>query len=128
MEVKSPQQAIFDTVFLTSMNLGYRTFDYLPPEGTEYPFVYVGEQFDQDFPTKSVIYGLVNQTIHIYQTRKKRRELTDMMNALKREFRRIKRADNYNIAVRSVNAQILIDSTAEEPLWHGIIEVEFRFN
>lgn len=126
--MKSPQQAIFDTVYLTSMNLGYRTFDYLPSEGTEYPFVYVGGQFDQDIPTKSVIYGLVNQTIHIYQTRKKRRELTDMMNALKREFRRIKRADNYNIAVRSVNAQTLIDSTAEEPLWHGIIEVEFRFN
>lgn len=110
------------------MNLGYNTFDYLPPDKTGYPFVFVGEQFDQDLMTKSVVYGLVNQTIHIYHNYRKRRELTDMMNALKREFRKLKRAGNYHIAVRNMNAQTLIDNSTGEPLLHGIIEVEFRFN
>lgn len=126
--MKSPQQSIYDAVFATSLNLGYSTYLYLPAKDVAYPFVFVGEQFDQDIPTKSVIYGLVNQTIHIYHTYKKRRELTDMMNTLKREFRKLKKAGNYYLAVRNINAQTMIDNSTGEPLLHGIIEVEFRFN
>jgi hypothetical protein len=126
--VKSPQQSIYDAVFATSLNLGYSTYPYLPAKDVAYPFVFVGEQFDQDIPTKSVIYGLVNQTIHIYHTYKKRRELTDMMNTLKREFRKLKKAGNYYLAVRNINAQTMIDNSTGEPLLHGIIEIEFRFN
>jgi flavodoxin len=126
--VKSPQQSIYDTVFATSLNLGYSTYPYLSAKDVAYPFVFVGEQFDQDMPTKSVIYGLVNQTVHIYHTYKKRRELTDMMNTLKREFRKLKKAGNYYLAVRNINAQTMIDNSTGEPLLHGIIEIEFRFN
>lgn len=126
--MKSPQQSVYDAVFATSLNLGYSTYPYLPAKDVTYPFVFVGEQFDQDIPTKSVIYGLVNQTIHIYHTYKKRRELTDMMNTLKREFRKLKKAGNYYLAVRNINAQTMIDNSTGEPLLHGIIEIEFRFN
>lgn len=127
-QLKSPQQYIFDEVFIQSLNLGYETFDYLPPDSVGYPFVFIGEQFDEDVATKSVIYGFVNQTIHIYHSRKKRRELTDMMNTLKAALRRLKNAGPYHIAVRSINAQTIFDNSTPEPLLHGIIEVEFRFN
>lgn len=126
--MKSPQQSIYDAVFATSERLGYSTHLYLPAKGASYPFIFVGEQFDSDLTTKSVIYGLVTQTIHIYHTHKKRRELTDMMNALKREIRKLKKVDNYYLAVRNISAQTLIDNTTGEPLLHGIIEIEFRFN
>lgn len=126
--MKSPQQSIYDAVFATSLNLGYSTYPYLPAKDVSYPFVFVGEQFDSDLTTKSGIYGLVTQTIHIYHDYKKRRELTDMMNALKWEIRKLKKADNYYLAVRNIDSRTLIDNTTGEPLWNGIIEIEFRFN
>lgn len=125
---KSPQQAIFDVVFQTSLNQGYSTFDYLPPDKTKYPFVYVGEQFDEDLFTKTNVYGLVTQTIHIYHVHRKRREFTDVVNRFKLELRRLKQAEDYRITVRNMNVQTIIDNTTGEPLLHGIIEVEFRFN
>ena len=127
-ELKSPQQYIYDEVFLTSSNLGYDTYDYLPPGSTSYPFVFVGEQFDQDVTTKSVIYGYVTQTIHVYHSHKNRRELTDMMNQIKASLRRLKSAGPYSLAIRSINAQTMMDDTTANPLLHGTIEVEFRFN
>lgn len=126
--LKSPQQFIFDEVFIQSLNLGYKTFDYLPPDSIGYPFVFVGEQFDEDVANKTNVHGFVNQTIHIYHSHKKRRELTDMMNNLKAAFRRMKNAGPYRVTVGSVEGQTIFDNSTPEILLHGIIEVEFRFN
>ncbi|MGM0940361.1 MAG: hypothetical protein ACQEWU_05225 [Bacillota bacterium] len=129
-ELKSPQQQIFDAVFLIAKNLGYSTFDYLPPkeEGVPYPFVFIGEQFDQDQRTKSMIYGNIQQTVHIFHTYKKRRELTTMMDKLKIGFRKLKRTDNFYVRYLNINAQTIIDNSTGEPLLHGIIEVEYQFH
>jgi hypothetical protein len=128
MEYKSPQQQIFDAVYSISERLGYATFDYLPPKQQAYPFVYVGEQTDQNARTKSGVYGLVQQTVIIYHDYKKRRELTDMRNELEREFRLLKHTDNFYVSCRNVTGQTLIDNSTGQPLLQGIIEVEFRFN
>ncbi len=127
-EMKSPQQQVFDAVYISSLNLGYATYDYLPANQVAYPFVFLGEQFDQDKATKSVIYGDVQQTIHVYHTHKKRRELTDIMNNIKASLRRLKNTDTYYVRVRNITAQTLPDNTTGEPLLHGIIEVEFQFH
>ncbi len=123
-EFKSPQQQIFDAVFLLSMNLGYSTFDYLPPKEEEYPFVYVGEQSDFDLQTKTSVYGRVEQSIHIFHTHKQRRTLTTMINNLKTEFRKLKYTDNFYVTVKGINTRII----PEEKLLHGLIRVEFQFN
>lgn len=128
MDYKSPQQQIFDAVFKASLKLGYATFDYLPADKVGYPFVYIGEQFDQDRKTKQHLYGDVQQTIHIYHDYKKRRELTDMMNKLKTEIRRIKHTENFYINVKGLNSQTLLDTTTPNTLLHGILEVDFTFN
>lgn len=125
---KSPQQYIFDEIYITSLNLGYETYDYLPPENTDYPFVFIGEQFDIDTANKTNVRGLVNQTVHVYHTRKKRRELTDMVNDLRAAFRTLKKAGPYQINVRSVEGRTIFDNSTSETLLHGIIEIEFRFN
>lgn len=126
--LKSPQQQIYDVVFLVAYNLGYSVFDYLPAKDAAYPFVFVGEQFDQDRLTKTSVYGRVQQTIHIYHTHRKRRELTTMMDAIKAECRRLKRTENFYLSVKDIRAQTLPDTTASEPLVHGIIEIDFQFN
>jgi hypothetical protein len=126
--IKSPQQAIFDAVFLASLQLGYDTYDFLPPKGAKYPFVYIGEQFDQDRATKSRIIGRVQQTIHIYADVRSRRTMTDMMNALKVAARQLNKADGYHISIRTLNAQARNETAGTEQLKHGIIELDFQFN
>lgn len=127
-EYKSPQQQIFDAVFKTSENLGYRTFDYLPASEARYPFVFVGEQFDQDRNLKDAVIGTVEQTIHVYEAQRNRRALTDMMDNLKREIRNLKRTENFYITLVGINARTIPDNSTPKPLWHGIIEITIKFN
>jgi len=127
-EYKSPQQQIFDAVFLLSLNLGYHTYDFLPPKGAAYPFVYVGEQFDQDSQTKTSVYGRVQQTVHVFHTVRNRRDVTDMMDAIKAECRKLKRTENFHVTVKNITSQIQNETAGTEQLKHGIIEIDFQFN
>lgn len=126
--MKSPQQQIFDACFKTSQALGYRTFDYLPAKDVEYPFVFVGEQFDQDKATKTIIYGRVQQRIHIYHDYKKRGELTTMIDSIKHELRKLKHTKNFYISVKNIESRTLPDNSTAQALLHGVIEVDFQFN
>jgi len=125
MERKSPQQQIYDAVFLQAYLLGYRVFDYLPAKSEAYPFVYVGEQSDQDLRTKDTIYGNVQQSIYIFHNREKRRELTTMMDALKTKLRELKKTDNFYVTCQGITAQTRIETNG---LLQGIIEVEYKFH
>lgn len=126
--MKSPQQQIYDAVFLVAYNLGYSVFDYLPAKETIYPFVFIGEQFDQDRATKSIIYGRVQQRIHIYHDYKKRREVTTMMDTIKREIRKLKHTETFYLSVKNIESRILPDNSTAQALLHGVIEVDFQFN
>src|SRR5690625_629730 len=114
----SPQQQIFNEVYKVCLSLGYKTYDYLPADEVAYPFVYVGEQFDQDTATKSIIYGNVQQRIHLYHDYKKRGDMSQMMNNIKRELRKLKHTKNFYITVRNINTQILPDNTTAQSLVH----------
>lgn len=127
MNYKSPQQQIFDAVYKASQGLGYDTYDYLPASSAILPFVFIGEQFDQDRHAKDIVYGDVQQTIHIYHDYKKRRELTDMMNRLKVELRKLKNTENFYVKSKSINSQTVLDDSTSDTLLHGIVEVEFNF-
>lgn len=127
-EYKSPQQSIFDAVFLLSSNLGYDTYDFLPPKDAKYPFVYVGAQFAQDLNTKTSVYGRVQQTVHVYDTVRNRRTVTDMMDAIKAECRKLKRTENFHITVKNINSQAMNETAGTDQLKHGIIEIDFQFN
>jgi hypothetical protein len=125
---KSPEQEIFDAIYSTCLNLGYRTYDYLPPNETQYPFVYIGEVFQQDRHTKSGLFGDIQVTVHIFNDRKKRKETTTMRDTIKNELYKLKRAGNINVMLKRGTGQILIDNSTTEPLLHGILELEFTYN
>jgi hypothetical protein len=125
---KSPEQEIFDAIYSTCLHLGYRTYDYLPPNGTQYPFVYIGEVFQQDRHTKSGLFGDIQVTVHIFNDRKKRKETTTMRDTIKNELYKLKRAGSINVMLKRGTGQILIDNSTSEPLLHGILELEFTYN
>lgn len=125
---KSPEQTIFDTIFATCLNLGYRTFGYLPPDKTQFPFVYIGEIFQQDRHTKSGLFGDVQVTVHVYHDYEERKETTTMRDTIKRELYRITRAGDIYIRLKRGTGQIIIEKSTGQPLLHGILELEFTFN
>ena len=127
----SPQQEIFAAVRGICVNLfgESNVFDYLPPEETPYPFVFVGEQLSNDQRNKSAVFGTVNQTVHVYHNDYKRRgSTTNMIMAVQTAIRALKSTAHFHVDVRSINGQVLPDNTTATPLLHGIIEIEFYFN
>src|SRR5699024_4673997 len=105
-----------------------RQIDYVTTDKTKLPFVFVGEQFDQDRNTKSVIFGDVQQSIHIYGTIRQRSQITQMINAIRYELRKLKKTKHFHVTAKQINGQILQDNTTSQPLLHGLVEVAFTFN
>ena len=126
--MKSPDQQIYDELFKISLKLGYDTYNYLPPEGTEYPFVFIGEQISTDTVNKTMVTGEVMQRIHVYGDKDKRRRVTNMMNNLIYQIRKITHTDTFYISIKSLRKQILLDTSTNETLLHGLIEIDFKFN
>lgn len=127
----SPQQEIFTAVRGICVNLfgASNVFDYLPEDGTPYPFVFIGEQYSNDRPNKSAVFGTVTQTVHVYHNDyKKRGTTTSMMDAIKKEVRKLKATPHFYVKVHNIDDQVLPDNTTATPLLHGVIEIEMQFN
>src|SRR5690625_768139 len=124
---KSQEQELYDAIFLTCLNHCYRTYDYLPPDGTQYPFVFIGEIFQQDRHTKSGLFGDIQVTVHVYNNYKERRETTTMRDNIKQALYRLKQAGNINVILKEGTGQILIDDTGTVPKLHGILELDFTY-
>lgn len=127
-ELMSPQFQIYNTVYAISLARGYDTFDYLPANKVAYPFVFIGEQSDQDRITKTSVYGNVQQTIHIYGTARQRKQVTTMIDHIRHDCRMLTKTTNFSVTLRNANGQIINDNSTAEPLLHGILELEFQFN
>lgn len=125
--MKSPQQIIYDAVYRASQDAGYRTFDFLPPAKERYPFVYIGEQFDDDTVHKTVVTGELRQTIHIYHTHKNRGEVSSMIDELKRRMWNLGKTEGLPFRCTHTNGQMIPENTTGAPLLHGIVEAVFKF-
>lgn len=125
-----PQQEIFTALKIAIEALGYAVYDgFMPPDGTPYPFVYLGDFQQTDNTNKSAICGNVYAAIHIWSdTPKNRGTLSRMLLEIKRICRRIEHTPNFAWAVRSLNQRILPDNTTKTPLLHGVLEIGFYFS
>lgn len=125
-----PQQEIFTAVQLGIADKGHSVYDtFLPPEGTPYPFVYMGENQQRDEENKTAIFGKVYQTIHIWHSNPKQRgTVSQMLLDIKTVCRNITQTKNFAWSCKITNQRIFADNTTETPLLHGVIEVEFQFS
>lgn len=124
-----PQQEIFTALKLGLEAIGHDVYDgVLPPEGTAYPFDYLGECRMSDDANKSAVFGSVYQTIHVFHNDvRKRGTLSQILLDIKTVCRHIDHTANFAWDVRSMSQRILADNTTKTPLLHGVIEVEFHF-
>lgn len=127
-----PQQELFTAIRQVLVDLFgeenvYDTF--LPPEGTPYPFAYLGESWLTDEPNKGAVFGKVYQTVHFWHNNpKKRGTLTNMMLKTKQKTHALSKTDNFTWIYISASQRILTDNTTAQPLLHGVVELEFKFS
>lgn len=122
-----PQQMLFSYLLTALKEKGYRVYDgVLPPAGTTYPFIYLGDSQTIDIKRKREIQGTVYQTIHVWHNRPDQRgALSSMILDIKTVCRRLENNSGWLMA--ECSSQILPDTTTDAPLLHGIIEVGFKF-
>lgn len=128
--VTDPQQELFTALLLGLREQGYDVYDgFLPPEDTPYPFIYLADShMVDDAGNKSILFGNVYQTVHVWHDSPKRRgTVSGMLGAIKALCRGIRSTGHYAWTVRNMDQRILTDTTTKTPLLHGLLEVEFKF-
>lgn len=125
-----PQQELFTAVKVALESKGYAVYDgFLPPDGTPYPFIYLGEFRQSDTDTKNAVIGSVFPTIHIWSNTPKNRGTVSKMQAdIKAVLRTIGHTANFAWAARNVTQRIFEDKTTKTPLMHGVVEAEMQFS
>ncbi|EIA7070049.1 DUF3168 domain-containing protein [Listeria monocytogenes] len=126
--IKSPQQQIYDAVYLALLKLyPGAVYDYLPSETAPYPFIVVGEQYEQDRETKTALMGKTQITLHQWGTYKQRREITDMQLRIKSTARAIRKTENFSTRIKVLSGRTIPDNSTNSLLYHGILELEIQF-
>lgn len=125
-----PQQELFAALLTAIQALGYDVFDgYLPPKGTPYPFVYIGEVQQVDEANKNAVFGKVHATVHVWHnTPKQRGTVSQMLLNIKTACRNLRYTQGFSWDVRNIDQRILPDDTTETPLLHGVLDIEFQFS
>lgn len=126
-----PQQELFSTLLL-ELKKQYpdRVYDtFLPPEGTPYPFVYLADSILNDRANKTAVFGNVSQTIHVWHDNPRQRgRVSQMLLQIKQICRRLEHTGNFSWSVKDLTQNIRPDTTTNQPLLHGIVDVTFLFS
>ena len=126
-----PQQELFSTLLL-ELKKQYpdRVYDtFLPPEGTPYPFVYLADCILTDRANKTAVFGNVSQTIHVWHDNPRQRgRVSQMLLQIKQICRRLEHTGNFSWSVKDLTQNIRPDTTTNQPLLHGIVDVTFLFS
>lgn len=124
------QQELFTRLKLSLESKGYSVYDgTLPPDGTPYPFIYLGDFSQDETENKSAVMGTVNATIHIWSnTPKNRGTVSAMISDIKAVCRGIEHTDEHAWFCRNITQKIIPDNTTNTPLVHGVVQVEYKFS
>ena len=125
----SPTHELFNAVRKLSHDLGYDTYDHLPDGSASYPFVHIGEQFEQLMTTnKDRLTGQTQITIHVWHNDWRRRSvLTEMMSDIERGLWGLRSTTRFSIRINNTNKQVLTDTSTDSTLLHGILEVDISY-
>lgn len=126
------QQELFIALKLGLENKGYAVYDsILPPDGTPYPFIYLGQNWQNDEGNKSAIFGYVRQIVHVWHNdTMKRGTVSKMLSDIKEVARSIERTENFSWTIQnsSTEQQILPDNSTKPPLLHGYLSLRWHFS
>lgn len=126
---KQPDQQIHDELIKRSTALGLNAYPFLPKDGTSYPFMVVSYTQIVPQPTKSYLLGAVSAQVDVWGKADDRKLVSDWIGRLMNEFSKIRQIDNTQWAMDlSSSTQIIKDNSTPELLYHGILDLKFKFN
>lgn len=123
-----PQQELFSEIKVV-LEENYDVYDgALPPAGTPYPFVYLGDMnFTDDYGYKQHVLGDADFMIHVYHNNVEQRgTLSSMLYDIKGKLRAITATPSYGWQLRNITQRILPDNTTSTPLMHGVLEINYK--
>lgn len=123
----SPGKQLLDTVWAHLLAQGYDVYDYLPAKDVSYPFVHLGDTFDNDNRRiKGLLRSEVSQRIDVYHTLKNRNQLTEMHEHIKSYLRSLNETKDYTIKISNpITSFIGKDDSTSTTYFRGFIEVDF---
>lgn len=128
MQNKQPDQELHDELIKRTTKLGLTSYPYLPEEGTPYPFMTVAHTQLLPRPTKSYLLGTVVAQVDIWGSIEDRRLVSDWIGKLMREYSTIREIDGRQWSMDlSSSSELLKDDSTEEMLYHGILDLRFKF-
>lgn len=126
----SPDQAVYDLIFQTIDDLTFKAYPFIPPEGTTYPFVRMGET--QLFPqaTKSNLVGTVIITLDVWGDRTNRKLVSDMATAIMVAVgSKTVTKEGYQVMLdhNESTIELMTDSSTTEDLWRARMTLYIKF-
>lgn len=104
-------------------------YDYLPPKGVKYPFIYIGMQqhVEDTWKNKDFIYPTIYQQIYIYtDDPNKRGSITRLAAEFIDRIRKSKQGDYFSYKFLNIGYTLMEDNTAEIPLLQARINIELK--
>lgn len=131
MTLTDPQQELFSFLLAklkTEFGEGSVYDSVLPPDGTPYPFVYLGECRMNDVAVSKDYTGAdVRLDIHVWSDEpKKRGTVSKMLFRVKRTCFSLDTTGNYSWRYDGSDENIFADNTTSTPLLHGVITAAFH--
>lgn len=126
MSTHSPQQEFFTALRKELKKDGYDVYDgALPPNGTPYPFIYMGaSNMAGDQACKDIDSARILQTVHAWHDDPgKRGTVSGMLIDIQVAARQITVTNNYRFSFVDATEDILPDTTTKTPLLHGVVSV-----
>lgn len=127
--MNAPYIELFSKVFDLSKQLGYETYDYIPGDSANYPFVFIGEQFSQDKMTKTRTLGETNLIIHVFHFDKERREADQMLATLKQAIAEMKTTEHFFWVTVASTTETMYETTTRggDNLVHAVLDITLQF-
>ena len=118
---------LFNRVFEFSQEIiGYDTYDMLPEENVDYPFIVLDDMQNIPVNLKTDVVGNINITVHVWGNDEMRLEVSEAIDKLLK-LQEIE-SDNFKFKARlnEENSQLLNDtSVANTELIHGVVTLVF---
>lgn len=125
-----PQQEIFTQLrtALARAVEGVSVYDgKLPPAGTKYPFIYLGELSQEDVWYKASIGGTIRLSVHVWHNDPGQRgTVSQLMRQVKQTAIGLHGTDHY-FDYSGASETVQPDTSTGKPLLHGVVDLKYQY-
>ena len=118
-------QEIYDIIFERIQKLGYDCYPFLPKDNVSYPFIVLGEVSLKPKATKSFSLGEASIFIHVWTNKESRKECESICQKI--SFACHEFTEPHVWTLLDGSTRVLADNSTNDTLWHGILDLTYKF-